>query len=277
MTRPDAPIARSLDTIRAELDEIDERIHALIVRRAGLAEEVRRAKTDTGAAALRPAREAQMLRHLAGLNRGAMELGQVWRLWRELIMANARLQFPFVVDTVAASHDHELWDLGRAHFCFETAMEAHDDALGALGRATAEPARVALLRTADQRWWGELAKPGTSMRIFNALPMIAEHPGEAPAAMVIGDVDPGVSGDDVTVFLVRCTNSGDDAVAAASATRDDGIAYMLPGDKEVLIGWRGAHDAPPAALSRVLGDDTESSVVGMHAAPITDGLGRADD
>lgn len=74
MNLPDAPNARSLETIRAELDEIDERIHALVVRRAGLADEVRHAKTDTGAAALRPAREAQMLRRIAGFDSGRMGL-----------------------------------------------------------------------------------------------------------------------------------------------------------------------------------------------------------
>lgn len=276
MTRPDAPDARPLDTIRAELDAIDERIHALVVRRAGLADEVRRAKTDTGAAALRPAREAQMLRRLSGLDSGAMELGQIWRLWRELIMANARLQFPFVVDTVAASHDHGLWDMGRAHFCFETEMEAHDTSPAALARAAAGPARVALLRTADTTWWSDLAGHGGRLRVFNALPMIAAADGEAPSAMVIGDVALSESGDDVTVLLVRASSpdGAGDAVRALRTAEGIGLAYSVLGGGAALVGWRGFHQTTAPALAAALGGGVDVAVIGIHPSPVVaDGAG----
>jgi len=267
MTRPDAPVDRPLETIRAELDRIDERIHELVVRRAGLADQVRRAKTDTGAAALRPAREAQMLRRLAAFDGGAMQLVQIWRLWRELIMANARLQFPFIVDTVAAHHDLDLWDMGRAHFCFETDMEAHDDSLAALSRAASGPARVALLRSADATWWPQIASRTAGMRVFTALPMIAENPGSPPSAMVIGDVELAPSGNDVTVVFMSVNAMPGDLPAAVAPK----LAYSIVGPTGTLIGWPGFSDEVPPALESALGGTAGATVIGIHAAPVSAG------
>ncbi|NND50117.1 MAG: hypothetical protein HKN60_07680 [Rhizobiales bacterium] len=273
MTLPDAPNARSLETIRAELDEIDERIHALVVRRAGLADEVRHAKTDTGAAALRPAREAQMLRRIAGFDSGRMGLAQIWRLWRELIMANARLQFPFTVDTVAARHDLELWDMGRAHFCFETEMQAHDDSLAALANAAAAPARLALLRCDDDRWWRELARPDMEMRIITALPMIAQAKPSPPRAVVIGNVTPAPSGKDISVILLQAPSpgAGGQMLERLRADNAEKLAYAIPAKAGVLIGWSGFDREVPPALTSTVGGEITAAIVGHHAAPVSDG------
>jgi chorismate mutase/prephenate dehydratase len=270
MTNTDVPNARPLETIRTELDDIDSHIHALVIRRAGLADEVRRAKTDTGAAALRPGREAQMLRRIAEMNRGEMQLSQVWRLWRELIMANARLQFPFVVDTVAANENLTLWDMGRAHFCFETTMEAHDTAQAALACTAVGPARIALVRSGDASWWSKLAIPGTSLRVFNALPMICNSDASAPFAMVVGDISLSPSGEDITVFYLQATTGStiNDQLSLELTRRPQQIAYCLSEANEALIGWHGFLGEVPTNLNSWTGNDMKVTLIGAHSAPV---------
>jgi hypothetical protein len=205
-----------------------------------------------------------MLRRLAGFDSGAMQLVQIWRLWRELIMANARLQFPFIVDTVAAHHDLDLWDMARAHFCFETDMEAHDDSLAALSRAASAPARVALLRAADASWWPLLASPTAGMRVFTALPMIAGDPGSPPSAMVIGDVELAPSGSDVTVLFVSADTMPGELPTSIAGEQ----AYSIAGPTGTLIGWPGYSIEVPPALVQALGGTAVATVIGIHAAPV---------
>lgn len=272
MTCRNAAPARPLESIRAEIDQIDDRILELVARRAALADEVRRAKTDSGAAALRPAREAQMLQRLAARDRGEMALEQVWRLWRELIMANARLQFPFTVDTVAASRDLELWDLGRAHFCFETDMEAHPTAEEALERTAGGPARVALLPARDEAWWRRLARADGRVRIFAALPMIAESGGAAPRALLASDIALQPCGSDITVIHIEASRGAfaAEAVDGGLARTDLRAVYSLRDRHAALVGVAGFLDGverAPAPLSG-LGPELKATIVGAHCAPV---------
>ena len=276
MTAGDATTIRSLDAIRTELDSIDDRIHALIVERAALANEVRKAKDDRGVAALRPAREAAMLRRLAARPHGGLALEQVWRLWRELIMANSLLQFPFTVDTVAASRDLDLWDMGRAHFCFETPMHAHHDAVSALEQIKTSPARVALLPSADDAWWPGLAEASGGWRIFAALPMIDTARGTTPRAFVVGDVVLVASGDDITVLHLAAQNGIDEAALRATLERmGHAVAYWIAGTGQALVGLSGFLDAAGTAPQSWPDLDAEpgvtATIVGAHAAPVLNG------
>lgn len=273
MTCRDAAPAKPLEAIRAEIDKIDDRIFELVTRRAALADGVRRAKTDSGAAALRPSREAQMLRRLAEQERGGMALEQVWRLWRELIMANARLQFPFIVDTVAGTRDLGLWDLGRAHFCFETDMEAHETTSAALERATLGPARIALLPVCDEAWWRRLAQSGSGVRVFGALPMIAGQNQPAPRAMLVSDIALQPCGSDITVIHLDGLDGPGSVDNAEQALRDAAFApiYRVTDGTSALVGLEGFLDgvelAPASFVISGL-EGVRATILGSHSKPV---------
>src|SRR3978361_2219874 len=71
-----------LPALRAELDRIDNTIHDLLMRRAEVVEHVARSGKP---AALRPGREASILRRLVGRHQGALPAVSVTRIWRELL------------------------------------------------------------------------------------------------------------------------------------------------------------------------------------------------
>lgn len=273
MARHQTTAPRDLEAIRGEIDAIDEAIYDLVERRAALADEVRLVKPDRGAAALRPAREGRMLRRLAARPRGKMSLEQVWRLWRELIMANSRLQFPLTVDTVAATGDLSLWDMGRAHFCFETGMSAHGDAGQALAALESGAHRVALLPFAEATWWERLT-PGGRHRVFGVLPMI--RPGEAdeiPEAALVGEVSLADSGGDVSVVRAR---GGELAArlpqALATAGLEPAYQHLWPGRDMAVIGVAGflpeAAEAP-APLPQLCAPGLDALVVGAHPRAVS--------
>lgn len=88
-----------LGAIRRRIDEIDERLQALINERATIAQEVGESKGDLGSAVeyYRPEREAEVLRRVVQRNDGPMRNDEMLRLFREIMSACLAQQEPLKV------------------------------------------------------------------------------------------------------------------------------------------------------------------------------------
>src|SRR5258708_12716735 len=86
----DAP---SLDNLRQEIDAIDGDLHGLIRRRASLVGQITAAK-PAGGLAMRPGREAQIMRQRLATHDGAFPTAAVYRMWREMMSAFSLMQTP---------------------------------------------------------------------------------------------------------------------------------------------------------------------------------------
>ena len=88
--------APDLAEIRTRINEIDERIQALINERATFAQKVGVAKGDLGSAVdyYRPEREAEVLRNVVERNEGPMRDDEMLRLFREIMSACLAQQEP---------------------------------------------------------------------------------------------------------------------------------------------------------------------------------------
>jgi chorismate mutase len=248
-------ITRSLDDVRAEIDRIDETLHRLIVERTALAAEVWKAKDRSmaGLAAIRPAREAEMLRAFARQHSGDMPLRVLWRIWRELIVANIRAQSPVAVHAPRKNgRGAGIWDLARAHFGFETAFTAHASAREALAAAAAEGA-LAVLPTDEAGAWVDDLAGRTDIRIFAALPQIVDAP-RAPRAFLAGDVEIEPSGADTTVAVFNGT------WAVARPAAGGRLAYAAQAGPVTLVGLAGLAGLEPAADG--------FTALGAHADPL---------
>ncbi len=85
--------------LRAQIDVIDEQIHALINERASWAQKVGFSKAATGGAArfYRPEREAEVLRKALERNKGPLSNEEILRLFREIMSACLAQQEPLKV------------------------------------------------------------------------------------------------------------------------------------------------------------------------------------
>ena len=88
-----------LTQVRDEIDQLDERIQALISERARLAFRVRESKAASRHAVdyYRPEREAQVLRRVIERNEGPLSDGEMLRLFREIMSACLAQQEPLKV------------------------------------------------------------------------------------------------------------------------------------------------------------------------------------
>ncbi len=88
-----------LTEIRKHINDIDERLQALINERATIAQQVGVAKGDLGSAVdyYRPEREAEVLRSVLERNKGPMRDDEMLRLFREIMSACLAQQEPLKI------------------------------------------------------------------------------------------------------------------------------------------------------------------------------------
>src|ERR1700720_4772180 len=113
-----------LAELRHRLDEIDDKVHDLLIERAEIISMVAASKRDGRPAAFQPAREAEIIRRLVGRHRGDFPVATLVRMWREMLAATVRLQSPFAVAVFAPADRPSFWDLARDHYGSNTPMSA---------------------------------------------------------------------------------------------------------------------------------------------------------
>ncbi len=121
---------KDLDKYRNEIDEIDDEIHQLLLNRTTLAHKISEAKgnskgTNTGLA-IRPSREAFILRRLKKNHHGDFPFASLARMWREMINAFTLLQSHYELAVYTKSNDMRCWEVARDQFGSIVKMHAFD-------------------------------------------------------------------------------------------------------------------------------------------------------
>ena len=233
--------ALDLQNVRREIDQIDDAIQDLLMKRTELVVEVAAAKAQAASAAgeasfiaFRPDREADVLRRLAGRQKGPLSLKVVFRLFREIIATMTRIQGPFRVDVYGADNVLAYWDLARNYYGSSTPMELHDNAREILRRTDQDSSVVGILpqpgNYAGGDWWPALAMSGGqtggagTVRIVARLPFleIANEDNE-PTALVVTQAAYEPTGNDTSLLVVSASS---DISEAAIATRVKAAGFI---------------------------------------------------
>ena len=190
-----------LDDLRREIDEIDESIHDLLMRRTDVARRIGGIK-GTGPS-LRPAREAVVLRRLVARHAGPFPKTQLVGIWREIMAANLRLQGPFTVAVFAPDENPGYWRLARDQYGSHTPM-MYCQSPGQVMREVAEDrAAVGILpypeEEEEEPWWPLLLGPGKdNPQVIARLPFADERDrrGAGLHALAVAKLTPEATGDD---------------------------------------------------------------------------------
>jgi chorismate mutase / prephenate dehydratase len=153
-----------LADLRRHIDGIDERLHDLLIERAEIVGRVAASKKavqiNGDAAFYQPAREAQILRRLAGRHRGALPVASLVRIWREMLAATVRLETPFAVAVFAPADAPGFWDLARDHYGSHTPMSAYRSIGQVIRAVTEDQASVGIVPMPQEGdpdpWWRHL-------------------------------------------------------------------------------------------------------------------------
>jgi chorismate mutase/prephenate dehydratase len=166
-----------LPALRAELDRLDDAMHALLLKRAKVVEHVAR----TGKrAAFRPGREAAIIRRLLHNHSGSLPPQTLVRIWRELLAGTTAMQGPFTVAVYEPDRDAAIIQLAREHFGALTPLHAFGRPSQAMAEVAHGSAAVAVLPfpsetdTARSAWWtGLLQQEQPRMYVVARLPFWA--------------------------------------------------------------------------------------------------------
>lgn len=192
------PVASaSLETLREEIDGIDSEIHRLIQRRAEIVTTLGEIKKAQGGGnAMRPGREAQILRRLATAHKGAFPLAALFGVWRTMMTAFLRMQHPIEVRVATESDSLDVWDAARIHFGADTPMRTATTAEALKAAAGSDRVLAALTAPSAQNdWWLSLDQQG--LKVLALLPFF-DYSSPSEAVFIVAPADPEPSGDDIS-------------------------------------------------------------------------------
>ncbi len=259
----------SLDDLRQQIDALDVRIHEALMARAALAPQIAAAKGGSGGGlAMRPGREAVLLRQRLEAHGGALPPAVVARIWREIVNALTHLQSPFSIAVCAPEKSVGYWDLARNHFGSAAPMRLHRSAMVVLEAVSQRPNMLGILplpidAEAEPWWLGfGTARDRDRAHIIWKLPFFTSQSGqfEDLTAFVIAKAAPEATGDDVTVLTLETDldtsrarisdRMADEGLAAQFvAVREDGFA----GTRTLLVEVDGFLEAGDPRLERAVG------------------------
>lgn len=283
----------SLEEFRAEIDQIDDALHDLIMRRALVVQRIAKVKAMAAKApsvpvfAMRPGREAQILRRLLARHSGPLTAAAIARMWREMISALTGMQGPIELAVFGSSEPLAYWDVARAHFGSVTPAALYASTAQVLGRVAEGNGVIGILPAPGAGdpagdWWPALAHamPGygaqASARIVARLPFVRWAGKQEPDAVVLARTDREDTGNDRSYLLLFCRNemsraavrrllldSGIEAEPVDTGTEDkrlmlfDAAGYIAGEDPRLAR----ALAAPEQLLERIL-------IAGGYAVPM---------
>lgn len=201
----------SLDSLRREIDEIDDAIHDLLMRRCRIVEQISRVKGG-GSNPMRPAREAVIVRRLVDRHEGSFPVPVLVRMWREMLAGTKQVQGPMAIAVATPDGNRDLWDLARDHYGATvptTAMPGPIQAVRAVmdGRATAAVLPLPQDDQGGEPWWiALLSRDPRTPKIVERLPFLPRQGGEGQSgwtgALAVAQARPEPTGDDHSFLAI---------------------------------------------------------------------------
>ena len=227
---PESPV-ESLATLRAELDRLDDQLHDTLMRRAEVVEKVAALK---GGVALRPGREAEIIRRLLARHRGALPPRTIVRIWRELLAGTTAMQGKLLVTVCDTDPANAFALAAREHFGALTPLRVHRSPAQAIAEVSSGVATAAVLpmptdgEPASAAWWmGLLHRDDPRIHVIGLLPFWVPRPEGAPhvQALIAAAVPPDPTDADRSLLGVEFSAELSRARLTAALTD----AGFLPG------------------------------------------------
>jgi chorismate mutase len=277
--------ADTLDSLRAELDRLDDALHDTLMARAEVVQRVA-ALGAKGPVALRPGREADIIRRLLRRHRGALPKRVLPRIWRELLAATTAMQGPYAItvcEVPRANGTDGYAALTREHFGTGTPMRVHRSPAQAIAEVSAGTAIAAVLpmpaEDEDGRsaWWTALLQRDTPrIHVVGRLPFWSPRVEGSPQvrALVVSVVAPDRSAHDHSLIGLELSPEMSRARLSAALAE---LGFTTSG----ILLRRAEHDPRSLVLVDVDGYVTEDDprlamlttlrppvVLGAYAMPV---------
>ena len=205
---PNAPPQEILAALRVEIDRIDASMHALLIERGEIIDQLIAVKArQGGGSAFRPGREAEMMRRLAERHRGLLPLDTIEGIWRIIISTFTYVQSNYSVHVDIAGGDAAMRDSARFHFGYTVPFIPHHGAVGVIDAVRFSEGDLGMIRldggAAAGAWWTPLSHPDAP-KVIARLPFVErpDHPAGMPVFVIAQPLAEAASRD-VVLHSVR--------------------------------------------------------------------------
>lgn len=267
------PQKPTLADLRADIDRIDRSMHELLIERGLVIDRLIEIKQrQGGGSAFRPAREAAMMRAIAGRHRGRLPLDTVESIWRVIISTFTHIQAPYSVHVDVSRGDAAMRDSARFHFGFTVPCAPHlgpEQVIAAVKKSSGDLGMLALAAPPDGgAWWVKL-KPREAPKIIARLPFVErpDHPAGMPIFVISKPLAEGAARD-VVIEAVTVDRWRPDFPPALMAKGAEIIGSAADGmGLSLLVARPGesAADEIGSIIRAAGGADVRSVEVGAHA------------
>jgi hypothetical protein len=238
-----------------------------------------------GSLAMRPGREARVLRKRLALHEGPFPPTAVFRIWREMMCAFTLMQTPDLKVAICRPADQPgFWDLARDHFGCQIPLVAHETPAQVLAAVRASPSTLGVVPApieADTApWWPLLAgRDATLPNVVARLPFLSMPNARARgiSAFVLGRLEPEESGDDRSLIAIEAPTGVSRARIATAVAKAGLPAFTAALDRVSgemhhylleLPGIIADGDPRLGELETALGTkDARVAVIGAYAVP----------
>jgi chorismate mutase-like protein len=206
-------MSTQVDEIRRQIDNLDNKIHDLLMERASLVMRIGKAKRENNIQFVQPSREAVMLRRLLSRHDGPLPKEAVVRIWRELVGAVSLLQTGLKVVVCVDPEDAiQQWDMAKDFFSSVLPMKKMTDPLAALAAVRDGNATFAVMPwpeiDQERPWWSFLIEEqaGVPMKIMARLPFgdrTKSVSGAENKCLAVARVSYEPSGEDISFIALR--------------------------------------------------------------------------
>jgi len=200
------PPSDPIESIRREIDGIDETLLSLFAQRLQLADKLSAAKAPLAGPPIRPGREVAMLRRLISVAPAPLERELVVELWRSLIAANLRRQRVIDVVVGGGRNDPRLFDIARRHFGARTRIQHLADPQAALQKVAENPQTFVAVTPWPAApgvgaWWPALSERRFhDVHLIGGLPVLGNQ-NDDPEAALFAAAPNEEAGGDVTIVM----------------------------------------------------------------------------
>ncbi len=200
-----------LDNLRREIDRIDDQIHDLLMRRTDIVSEVGALKrcSEVITLALRPGREAAILRRLLARHSGPFPRPVLVRIWRELLSAQVALQGNFSIAAFAPEGLEIYRGLAQDQFGAGTPLHKYSAVSQIVSDIWKGNISVGILPVPEGEesdpWWRVLVVDGEGTpKIIARLPFYERMgEGDLPAAFAVAMIEPEKTEADVSLVGIE--------------------------------------------------------------------------
>ncbi len=235
----------NIESVRREIDRVDNALLELIAERLDLSAQVRKAKG--GMRVWRPSREDSHVRQLAAEAQGT-SASLVSTIWAELMSASLAAQGPMRLHVALEGDALSNWSLVRDRFGAALDVLTYPTTSAALASCHSEDEGVAVLPAPAPppggliNWWTALGPGGAmeGLHIVAGLPRTGLQ--DWPSAVAVADVVLTPSGADQTLMCVT-----------DNKPLPDGAVLRAEAGNFRLFSLDGFHEIEPSPTRRIIG------------------------